>query len=153
MRPEPGLAALWVDDVYARTTICVEQWASILQARDSRTLLARLKKAGLPDWTPAYHVAVDRWTGGAADRGTVLRSGALEPGLGADPLDRRPAPLKDDERLPALALLFLTLGDLASPPEMPVHPAWIRDESRHGRHSRRPVEHGGHRRRGGTSPA
>ncbi len=120
-RPEPGLAALWVDDVYARTTICVKQWASILQARDSRTLLARLKKAGLPDWTPAYHVAVDRWTGGAAD-GALFS--VLEPwSLGWEPIrltvDLRR--LKDDERLPALALLFLTLGDLASP-EMPSIP-------------------------------
>ncbi len=121
LQPLPGLAALAVDDCYARTEVTHDDW-NLLQALPGASgndeavaaanLGVQLKAAGLDTWTAAHHVAIDRWTGGSAD--SLLYS-VLEPhGTEWEPLVLR----IDLDRLStahsraALALLFLTLRDL-----------------------------------------
>ncbi|MEG4997788.1 RAMP superfamily CRISPR-associated protein [Microcoleus sp. B4-D4] len=114
--PMPGLSALVVEDCYGNLGIKSEQWQAIAQATNSEELqnaLKALTEAGLSETQQAYHVAVDRWTGGAAK--SMLYS-ALEPfGVEWQPLrltlnlNRIP----ENERLCAIALLLLTLRDLS----------------------------------------
>lgn len=113
--PLPGKAALSVADCHALKRIDKSQWAEIEESIALTALPAALARAGLAGFTPAVHVAVDRWTGGAAEQ--LLFSG-LEPRF-ADPekawepialtLDFERLALPD--RLPGLALLLLTLRD------------------------------------------
>ena len=113
-RPRRGLAAVAVDDVYAEHAISPQPWAAILRESNDRRLLAKLNRAGLHDWTPAYHVAVDRWTGGPA-HGALFA--VMEPwNLAWEKIRltvnvRRLTP---EQSWPALCLLLLTLRDLAS---------------------------------------
>lgn len=114
--PMPGLSALVVEDCYGDLGIKSEQWQAIAQATNTEELqnaLKALNEVGLSDTQQAYHVAVDRWTGGAAK--SMLYS-ALEPfGVKWQPLrltlnlNRIP----ENERLCAIALLLLTLRDLS----------------------------------------
>jgi len=114
--PMPGLSALVVEDCYGDLGIKSEQWQAIAQATNTDELqnaLKALNSTGLRDTQQAYHVAVDRWTGGAAQ--SMLYS-ALEPfGVEWQPLrltlnlNRIP----ENERLCAIALLLLTLRDLS----------------------------------------
>ena len=76
-------------------------------------MLKALKHAGLPQAYPATHVAIDRWTGGAAEH---FLYGILEPWGITWPAMRLSVDLgrmPDDQRPAALALLLLTLRDLA----------------------------------------
>jgi CRISPR/Cas system CSM-associated protein Csm3 (group 7 of RAMP superfamily) len=108
--PLAGLGALGVDDCYA-TAIPGERWEEVERATAEGPLRQALDGAGLRHWQQAFHVAVDRWTGGAAE--SFLYS-VLEPDAGWEPLvltvdlDRLPGPLQQ----PALALLLLVLRDL-----------------------------------------
>jgi len=111
-RPEPGLAALWVDDCHAEP-LFEDQWDAITSAESPGMLISSLESACLRNWNPAYHVAVDRWTGGAADRALFCT---------LEPWQARWEPIRltlDLERLrtpeigPALALLCLVLRELA----------------------------------------
>jgi CRISPR/Cas system CSM-associated protein Csm3 (group 7 of RAMP superfamily) len=111
--PMPGLSALAVEDCYGDLRMTSQQWQAIAQATNSQELQNALNEAGLKETQQAYHVAVDRWTGGAAD--SMLYS-ALEPfGVQWPPLrltlnlNRIP----ENERLCAIALLLLTLRDLS----------------------------------------
>jgi CRISPR/Cas system CSM-associated protein Csm3 (group 7 of RAMP superfamily) len=133
-----GLACLWVEDCLAERSVPPEVWRAVTSARwiseaDKEADLARrgdeaevaalrseaplrevLDRAGLYAWEPATHVALDRWTGGAADQRLFS---VLEPRevrwrpivLDLD-LARLPRHLWD----PALALLLLVLNDLAA---------------------------------------
>ena len=60
-----GLGALCVDDCYG-ALIDAQQWANVLAAGDT-SLCDALDQAGLGSWQQAFHVAIDRWTGGAAE--------------------------------------------------------------------------------------
>ncbi len=61
------LGALAIDDCYAQLAIQLEQWNQIEAATNERELRQKLDAAQLQQTQQAFHVAIDRWTGGAAD--------------------------------------------------------------------------------------
>lgn len=126
------ISALSVDDCYATISMISEHWSAVQNAAKSeneefKDFHKALKKAlEIPEGSddkpfrklqPAMHVAVDRWTGGAADG--MLYS-VLEP-IG---VEWKPIGIQVDlERLkkygeanvqPAIALLLLVLRDFAN---------------------------------------
>lgn len=121
--PLPGLSALFVEDCYAKDNIRFkpDQWENIAQAGNSEQLLKALNDAGLagnkpdsPQVQQAFHVAVDRWTGGAADG--FLYS-VLEPhGVPWEEivLKVKLNRLASDKTLAAIACLLFVLRDLAN---------------------------------------
>ncbi len=127
---ETGHGALTVASCYANTMFTPQQWRNIAGApaepegTEADTQLyqalraANLRgSAGNPDVQQAYHVAVDRWTGGAAE--SFLYS-ALEPlGMQWEPLHLRLDLGRLSSRYPSLAkpavaLLLLVLRDLSA---------------------------------------
>jgi CRISPR/Cas system CSM-associated protein Csm3 (group 7 of RAMP superfamily) len=108
-----GLAALSVDDCYGKTSLSRERWAAVQGATTDAALRNALGTAGLQSWSQAYHVAVDRWTGAAAESMlyTVLEPHRAEWELLELEVDLMR--LRDTERLPAVALLLVVLRDLA----------------------------------------
>jgi CRISPR/Cas system CSM-associated protein Csm3 (group 7 of RAMP superfamily) len=115
-----GRGALMVDDCFCQKQLNPQAWQAVEQAiddpkhPDSGTLRGSLDAAGLTEIQQAFHVAIDRWTGGAADQ--MLYS-ALEPfNLQWHPIELT----LDLKRIPAeyhpvvKALLLLTLRDLAA---------------------------------------
>lgn len=113
------LGALSIDDCYANIPITPEKWAAVEAATNSNQLREALDNTNLPNTQQAFHVAVDRWTGGAADG--FLYS-VLEPiGVTWQPIHltldlARLSNKKDDEPfaeyLPNIALFLLVLRDL-----------------------------------------
>lgn len=64
----PGDSALTIDDCYADSVSFKEQqWGDIEQAKDEAELRKHLDAANLKHTQQAFHVAIDRWLGGAAD--------------------------------------------------------------------------------------
>src|SRR5262249_31650093 len=111
--PLHGLSALSADDCYGRTSLSRERWVAVQGATDTDQLRQALRGADLQPWSQAYHVAVDRWTGAAAE--SMLYT-VLEPHQAKwEPLELEVdlGRLRDTERLPAVALLLLVLRDLA----------------------------------------
>ncbi len=120
-----GLGALAVDDCYAKDLrIPRERWQRVIRAApdagegQSESELRRVldeSPSPLTHWTAGYHVAVDRWTGGAAD-------GFLYTVLEPHDVAWEPLTLEIDvarlERLgcaaEALALLLFVLRDLSA---------------------------------------
>jgi hypothetical protein len=126
--PEPmrGYSAIGFDDCYPKTghglsPLPVQVWREITNAavdplahnandppgQRTAALGRLLERYGLPRWTVAFHVAIDRWTGSASD-GMFFK--VLEPRdvpweqMQCEiALDRLPT----DKQLPALALLLL----------------------------------------------
>ena len=122
--PLPGLGALSVVDCYAAQLIPTELWHEVEIATDDqsvssseRKLWGAIKKISeASDYkltlTQSHHVAIDRWTGGAAE-------GMLFSVLAPSKADWEPIRLSIDFerlpsnlRLPALTLVLLTLRDL-----------------------------------------
>lgn len=104
-------AALSVDDCYAACSCAVEKWKAVEIAGEGE-VSQRLRDAQLGELQEAFHVAVDRWTGGAAER---LLYSVVEPHRVAwEPL-RLYVDLArlGNERDAALTLLFLVLRDLS----------------------------------------
>ncbi|MEU4376720.1 RAMP superfamily CRISPR-associated protein [Pseudonocardia alni] len=102
-------SALTVEDCHSTTSVSCEGWLSLLGRAAPRSVHA----AGRAEIRITDHVAVDRWTGGAAD-GRLFR--VAEPhGFGYEPIRLRldPAWLPDDRWRVALALLMITLRELA----------------------------------------
>lgn len=108
-----GRGALAADDCLARGGLLGGgEWDALLATALTPAFAASLEEKG---FRPAWHVAIDRWTGGAAPHKLFS---ALETRAGVDwpPLTLR----LDPTRLPAevhdaaLALLVLTLRDLAT---------------------------------------
>lgn len=110
----PGLAALGVIDCFGQHRLTVAQWHAIQAATDDRQLRQALADAGLRPWSQAYHVAIDRWLGSAAESMlyTVLEPHhtVWEPLTLEVNLQRLP----NDLQLPGLALLLLVIRDLAN---------------------------------------
>jgi len=107
-----GKGALRVGGCLGDPGISFARWRAIERASDEASLRAALDDAGWSSVDHAFHVAVDRWTGGAAEH---LLFSLLEPrGIKWSPLvlsvelGRLPAGL----RLPAVMLLLLTLREL-----------------------------------------
>lgn len=109
-----GLGSLSVMDCFGAKSLSVAQWQAIQAATDDRQLRQALEAAGFQPWSQAYHVAIDRWLGSAAESMlySVLEPHQTEwePLLLEINLQRMP----DDRRLPALALLMLVIRDLAN---------------------------------------
>lgn len=117
--PRLGLSALTVDDCYSNTQFTADQWQKVARAENLTGLQDALGHGQTPThnktphWRQAVHVAIDRWTGGAAEG---LLYSVLEPrGQEWEPLRLSVdlGRLPDNEQAPALALLYLTLRDLA----------------------------------------
>jgi CRISPR/Cas system CSM-associated protein Csm3 (group 7 of RAMP superfamily) len=115
-----GRGALMVDDCYCQKHLNSTAWQAVEQVIDNPkepgagTLRGSLDAAGLTETQQAFHVAIDRWTGGAADQ--MLYS-ALEPfNLTWNPieltLDLKRIPQEHHSAIQVL--LLLTLRDLAT---------------------------------------
>lgn len=113
VRNPPGRGALFVDDCYGSNGFSRGCWGTVELARTERDLREALDAAGLRETQQAFHVAVDRWTGGAAD-------GFLYSGL--EPLNHPWEPIRmrldlaflpEELRSPSAALLLLLLRDMA----------------------------------------
>jgi CRISPR/Cas system CSM-associated protein Csm3 (group 7 of RAMP superfamily) len=110
----PGLGSLGVWDCFGEHLLTVKQWQAIQSADNDKQLRQALNDAGLQPWSQAYHVAIDRWLGSAAESMlyTVLEPHRTEwePLTLEVNLQRLPS----DLQLPALALLLLVVRDLAN---------------------------------------
>ena len=109
-----NIGALSADDCYASRDISEQQWLAVTSAQNESGLRTSLDAANLNSTQQAFHVAIDRWTGGAAD-GFLYSN--LEPmGVSWQPIHltinfRR---IKEQsDYLPAIALILLTLRDLS----------------------------------------
>ena len=105
------IGALSVIDCYANLAISPQAWANIESATTESQLRTSLGAVGLLDTKQAMHVAIDRWTGGAADQ--MLYS-TLEPiGFEWEPivleLDLSSKSIPKHE---AIALILLVLRDM-----------------------------------------
>lgn len=111
--PLEGLSALSVDDCFGTQALSASQWQAVQGATNDRDLRAALDGAELSSWAEAYHVAVDRWTGAAAE--SMLYT-VLEPHRASwEPLHLEIdlSRLAEASQGPATALLLLVLRDLA----------------------------------------
>jgi len=115
-----GRGALMVDDCFCQKKLNPQSWQAVEQAIDAsngsgvNTLRGSLDAVGLTETQQAFHVAIDRWTGGAADK--MLYS-ALEPfNLTWNEIEltldlKR---IREEHHAVIQALLLLTLRDLAA---------------------------------------
>lgn len=124
---EGKIGALSVDDCYATLDMTPSHWASVESvpkgdnetfAQFKQTLATALKDSSQPFQTlqPAMHVAVDRWTGGAADGMlySILEPIGVKWGKISIHLDlERLKKYGEDNIKPAIALLLLVLRDFA----------------------------------------
>ncbi|GCL38368.1 hypothetical protein SR1949_34820 [Sphaerospermopsis reniformis] len=108
-----NIGSLFIDDCYANKIITASDWANIEAATNETTLKESLNHAHLQNVQQAFHVAVDRWTGGAAD-------GMLYSNLELMKINWKPIYLTlDITRIPKeklfaiISLLLLCLRDLA----------------------------------------
>lgn len=108
------LGALSVDDCFAN--IPLRDWPKVESATAESELRQALDENSLNHSQQAFHVAIDRWTGGAADSFlyTVLEPmgfdwNPINLSLDLHRLQRRD---KQEQYLPYLALLFLVFRDL-----------------------------------------
>lgn len=124
---EGKIGALSVDDCYATLEMAPDHWAEVENVpKDQNETFAHFKQTlatalggsrqTFQTLQPAMHVAVDRWTGGAADG--MLYS-VLEPiGVEWHPINihvdlERLKKYGEDKVQPAIALLLLVLRDFA----------------------------------------
>lgn len=119
-----GLGALWVDDVYLHRSFEREAWSGVVAPPQAETAapppsltqaLGQIEKASGVMLDPAFHVAVDRWTGGAAEgllfstlEPHAKNEAAWEPIRLTFRIDR----LRKPDRLAAFGLLLLVLRDV-----------------------------------------
>ncbi len=113
--PLPGLGALSVADCFGTQTLTSTQWLAIQSAGTDAALRKALNSSqSSREWHEAYHVAIDRWTGGAAE--SFLYT-VLEPhGATWEPLRLTLdlSRLTNEHHLPAVALILILLRDLCS---------------------------------------
>lgn len=112
--PHLGLGSLGVIDCFGKHRLTVAQWQAIQAETNDRQLQQALADAGLQPWSQAYHVAIDRWLGSAAESMlyTVLEPHRTE----WEPLtlEVNLQRLPNNLQLPGLALLLLVVRDLAN---------------------------------------
>jgi CRISPR/Cas system CSM-associated protein Csm3 (group 7 of RAMP superfamily) len=107
--------ALFVEDCYSQQPkgqpLSTEAWQNVIRANTQGALIAALRDANLPSVQQSFHVAIDRWTGGASDG--MLYSN-LEPfNMSWSEIELTVDFCRLAERkLPAIALLLLLLRDL-----------------------------------------
>lgn len=107
-----GRGMLYVEDCYCRNTFSRTQWRKVESAKDEPALRAALDDAGLNHTQQAFHVPVDRWTGGAANLYSNLEPMNLEWELIRMRLDLER--LSEDRLVkPAIALLLLLIRDFS----------------------------------------
>ena len=128
-----GLGALSVSQCLAtNVAVSTQAWQHVVDApREDNALYTALSKGGLRNgksgaqFDQAHHVAIDRWTGGAAEH--LLYSGIEPYGVSWEPLELEidlgrfssctaasdQAGATQMKRDAAIALLFLTLRDMA----------------------------------------
>jgi CRISPR/Cas system CSM-associated protein Csm3 (group 7 of RAMP superfamily) len=107
-----GQGALFVEDCYSEQETSRTDWQKVVQADKESNLIPLLSNANLATAQQAFHVAIDRWTGGAAEH--MLYSN-LEPfGIDWSPIELgvNLARLATDS-LSVIALLLLLLRDLS----------------------------------------
>jgi len=109
---KPGLGALSVDDCYNCNKMDFQQWQGVTQAKDGQELRTALDNTPIEQTQQAFHVPIDRWTGGAAD-GLLYNN--LEP-FGVEweniSLTLNFRRISESEWQAVIALLILTLRDL-----------------------------------------
>jgi CRISPR/Cas system CSM-associated protein Csm3 (group 7 of RAMP superfamily) len=111
-KPQLGQGALFVEDCYSQKQSTRAAWQKVLQADKDSNLIDVLSNANMATVQQAFHVAIDRWTGGAAEH--MLYS-KLEPfGINWSPIElsvnlNRLA----SDSLVGIALLLFLLRDLA----------------------------------------
>jgi len=106
------IGSLFVDDCYANLPISPTAWRNIEAATNEQNLREALNNANLQNTQQAFHVAIDRWTGGAAD-GFLYSN--LEPmGVTWQPIRLTLALNRlKEHQLAGISLLLLVLRDLA----------------------------------------
>jgi CRISPR/Cas system CSM-associated protein Csm3 (group 7 of RAMP superfamily) len=107
--------ALFVEDCYSQQPeeqpLSTEAWQNVIRANTQGALIAALSNAHLPSMQQSFHVAIDRWTGGASD-------GMLYSNLEPFNMNWSEIELTVDfcrlaeRKLPSIALLLLLLRDL-----------------------------------------
>lgn len=107
------IGALAIDDCYAQNSINHQVWSRVEGATTSKALYDELK-VPLPHTQQGFHVAIDRWTGGAADG---LLYSTLEPmGIDWEPititLDLNQLEKNQENSSVAIALILLVLRDM-----------------------------------------
>jgi CRISPR/Cas system CSM-associated protein Csm3 (group 7 of RAMP superfamily) len=113
-----GMGMLAVDDCYAKVSIDRANWEELATALNDETVRTVLERARLEDkLQEAYHVAIDRWTGGASNQ--KLFNQMKPQGLAWEPivlsldfsrLQERPkqqAMIEEQKQMAALLLLVL----------------------------------------------
>ncbi|HLO88056.1 MAG TPA: RAMP superfamily CRISPR-associated protein [Nostocaceae cyanobacterium] len=106
-----GIGSLFIDDCYANIPINSSAWRNVEAATNETTLREALNNANLQNIQQAFHVAVDRWTGGAAE-------GMLYSNLELMKVNWKPIYLTLDinhlheNKLSAISLFLLCLRDL-----------------------------------------
>jgi CRISPR/Cas system CSM-associated protein Csm3 (group 7 of RAMP superfamily) len=110
-KEEFGQGAMFIEDCYSQQQSSRKAWQQVVQADKDSNLIAVLSNANLPTVQQAFHVAVDRWTGGAAEH--MLYSN-LEPfGINWSPIELQVNLSRlAHGRLAGIALLLLLLRDL-----------------------------------------
>ena len=109
------IGALAVDDCYAQSAFDERAWNKIASSTTSEDLYKALKEdAKLSETQQGFHVAIDRWTGGAADG---LLYSTLEPmGIEWEPititLDLKQIEKSQENSSVAIALILLVLRDM-----------------------------------------
>lgn len=128
--PLPGLSAIYVEDCHPRIsaesgsstlTFSRKEWGEVEQAIQPSDLSSALEKIGMvgkaaksPLLQQAFHVAIDRWTGSAADG---LLFSVLEPHLdnwNEIRLQIKLNRIREAQQLAATAFLLILLRDLSS---------------------------------------
>lgn len=109
-----GLSALSIIDCYGNQKIKPESWRAVQSASTDKELRQALKNAGFSAWSQAYHVAIDRWLGSAAESMlyTVLEPHSTQ--WETLTLELNWQRLPEKIQLPCLALLLQVIRDLAN---------------------------------------
>lgn len=108
------IGALAVDDCYAKLQVSPNDWKQVETATNESQLRAALNAAHLENTQQAFHVAIDRWTGGAAEN---FFYNTLEPfGVSWQPirLSLCETPRLKNQMREGIALILLVLRDLAA---------------------------------------